>query len=48
MFEKKSIIKGTLPGSRKRGRPRTAWTRLKLEEAIGKVDNRSAWKTAIQ
>jgi len=37
----KSIIQKTLPGSRKRGRPRTAlidnvisWTGLKLEETI--------------
>jgi len=50
----RGIIKGTLPGSRKRGRPRTAWinnvttwTGLKLEEAIRKVDNRSARRTAI-
>jgi len=46
----KDITEGTLPGSRKRGRPRTvlidyyvtSWTGLKLEEAIQKADNRSA------
>jgi len=50
----KSIVVGTLPGNRKRRRPRTAWidnatswTGLKFEEAIRKVDNRSAWRTAI-
>jgi len=49
------IIEGTLPGGRKRGRPRTAWidnvtswTGLKLEEAIRKVDIRSACRMAIQ
>jgi len=50
----KGIIEGTLPGNRKKGRPRTAWignvtsrAGLKLKEAIWKVDNRSAWRTAI-
>jgi len=54
MRGEKGIIEGTLPGSKKRGRPRTvwinsvtSWTGLKLEEAIVKVDNRSAWRTAI-
>ena len=46
----KGIIEGTLPGNRKRGRPKTAWidnvtswTGLKLEDTIRKVDNRSVW-----
>jgi len=50
----KGIIEGTLPGNRKRRKPRTvwidnvtSWTRLKLEEAIRKVNNRPAWRTAI-
>ena len=41
----KGIIEGTLPGNRKRGRPKTAWidnvtswTGLKLEDTIRKVD----------
>jgi len=50
----KGIIEGTLPGNRKRGRPKTAWidnvtsrTGLKLEDIIRKVDNRSARRTTI-
>jgi len=46
----KSVIQGTLPGSRTRERPKTAWidnvtlwTGLKLEDAIRNVDNRSEW-----
>jgi len=42
----KGIIEGTLPGNRKRGRPKTAWidnvtswTGLKLEDTIRKVEN---------
>ena len=48
----KGITKGTFPGNRKRGSPKTAWidnvtswTGLKLEDTIRKVDNRSAWRT---
>jgi len=50
----KGIIGRTLPGNRKRGRPRTAcidnvtsWTGLKLEDIMQKVENRSAWRTTI-
>jgi len=50
----KCIIQETLPGNRKRGRPKTAWmdnvtswTGLKLEDAIRKVDNRSEWRTTV-
>jgi len=49
------ITEGTLPGNRKRGRPKTAWIDnvtswmgLKLEDInhiIHIVDNRSAWRT---
>ena len=51
----KGIIEGTLPGNRKRGRPKTAWidnvtswTGLKLKDTIRKVDNRSAWRTTTR
>jgi len=50
----KGIIDGTLTGNRKK-KPKTAWmdnitswTGLKLEQAIRKADNRSAWKTTIE
>ena len=50
----KGIMEGTLPGNRKRGRPKTAWidnvtswTGLKLEDTIRKVDNRSGSRTTI-
>ena len=52
--EKKIIIQGTLPGSRTRGRLKTAWidsvtswTGLKLEDAIRNVDDRSEWRKTI-
>jgi len=48
------IIQETLPGNRKRGKPKTtwmdnvtSWTGMKLEDAIRKVDNRSERKMMI-
>ena len=51
-LEKESeIMEGTMPGARRRGRPRTAWmdniktwTGLSVEESIRMIDDRDKWR----
>jgi len=47
----KEIMQGTMPGARRRGRPRTAWmdniktwTELPVEESIRTTEDRDKWK----
>jgi len=47
----KEIMQGTLPGARRRGRPRTAWmdniktwTGLSVEESIRMTEDRDKWR----
>jgi len=48
---KKEIMQGTMPGARRRGRPRTAWmdnintwTWLPVEESIRMTEDRDKWR----
>ena len=51
---KKEIMQGTMPGARRRGRPRTAWmdniktwTGLSLEESIRMTEDRDKWRKYV-
>jgi hypothetical protein len=48
----KEIMQGTMPGSRRRGRPRTswinniqAWTQIPTEQLLRRVEDRGKWRT---
>ena len=50
----KEIMQGTMPGARRRGRPRTAWmdnintwTGLSVEESIRMSENRDKWRKYV-
>jgi len=50
----KEIVQGTMPGARRRGRPRTAsmdniktWTGLPVEDSIRMTEDRDKWKTYV-
>ena len=50
----KEIMQGTLPGARRRGRPRTAWmdnikkwTGPSVEEAIRMTEDRDKWRKYV-
>jgi len=50
----KEIMQGTMPGARRRTRPRTAWmdniktwTRLPAEESITMTDKRDIWRKYV-
>jgi len=47
-------MQGTMPGARRRGRPRTAWidnikswTGLSVEESIRMTENRDKWRKYV-
>jgi len=51
----KEIMQGTMPGARRRGRPRTAWTDnikmqtvLSVEESIRMAEDRDKWRKYVQ
>ena len=51
---KKEIMQGTMPGARKRGRPRTAWvdniktwTGLSVEESVRMTEDRDKWRKYV-
>jgi len=53
-FLEKQIMQGTMPGARKRGRPRTAWmdniktwTVLLVEESIRMAEERDKWRKYV-
>jgi len=50
----KEIMQGTMPGARRRGRPRTAWmdnirtwTGLSVEESIRMTKDRDKWRKYV-
>ena len=50
----KEIMQGTMPGARRRGRPRTAWTDniktwtgLSMEESIRMTEDRDKWRKYV-
>jgi len=50
----KEIVQGTMPGARRRGRPRTAWmdniktwTGLSVEESIRITEDRDKWRMCV-
>jgi len=50
----KEIMQGTMPGARRRGRPRTAWmdniktwTELPVEESIRMTEDRDKWRKYV-
>ena len=50
----KEIMQGTMPGARRRGRPRTAWmdniktwTGLPMEESIRMTEDRDKWRKYV-
>jgi len=50
----KEIMKGTMPGARRRGSPRTAWmdniktwTGLSVEESIRMTEDRDKWRNYV-
>jgi len=50
----KEIMQGTMPGARRRGRPRTAWmdnmktlTGLPMEESIRMTEDRDEWRKYV-
>ena len=50
----KEIMQGTMPGARRRGRPRTAWmdniktwTRLSVEESVRMTEDRDTWRKYV-
>jgi len=50
----KEIMQGTMPGARRRGRPRTAWieniktwTGLPVEESIRMTEDRDKWRKYV-
>jgi len=47
-------MQGTVPGARRRGRPRTAWmdniktwTGLSVEESVRMIENRDKWRKYV-
>jgi len=53
-FLEKEIMQGTMPGARRRGRPRTAWmdniktwTGLSVEESIKMTEDRDKWRKYV-
>ena len=51
---KKEIMQGTVPGARRRGRPRTvwmdninAWTGFPVEESIRMTEDRDEWRKYV-
>ena len=51
----KEIMQGTMPGARRRGRPRTAWmdniktwTGLSVEESFRMTEDRDKWKKYVR
>jgi len=51
---KKEIMQGTIPGARRRGRPRTAWmyniktwTGLSMEESVRMTEDRDKWRKYV-
>jgi len=51
----KEIMQGTMPGARRRGRPRTAWmdniktwTGLSVEESIRMTEDRDKWRKYVR
>jgi len=51
---KKEIMQGTMPGARRRGRPRTAWvdniktwTGLPVEESVRMTEDRDKWRKYV-
>ena len=54
MNKEKEIMQGTMPGARRRGRPRTAWmdniktwTGLSVEESIRMTEDRDKWRKYV-
>ena len=52
---KKEIMRGIMPGARRRGRPRTAWmdniktwTGLSVEESLRMTEDRDNWRKYVQ
>ena len=50
----KEIMQGTMPGARRRGRPRTAWmdniktwTGLSMEESVRMTEDRDKWRKYV-
>ena len=50
----KEIIQGTMPGARRRGRPRTVWmdniktwTGLSVEESVRMTEDRDKWRKYV-
>jgi len=50
----KEIMQGTMPGARRRGRPRTAWmhniktwTGLSMEESVRMTEDRDKWRNYV-
>ena len=50
----KDIMQGTMPGARRRGRPRTAWidniktwTGLPVEESVRMTEDRDKWRKYV-
>jgi len=50
----KETMQGTMPGARRRGRPRTAWTdnintwtELPVKESIRMTENRDKWRKFV-
>jgi len=50
----KEIMQGTMPGARRRGRPRTAWmdniktwTGLSIEESVRMTEDRDKWRKYV-
>jgi len=50
----KEIMQGTMPGARRRGRPRTAWmdniktwTGLPVEESVRMTEDRDKWRKYV-
>ena len=53
-FLEKEIMQGTVPGARRRGRPRTAWmdnikawTGLSVEQSIRMTEDRDKWRKYV-
>ena len=53
-FLEKEIMQGTMPGARRRGRPRSAWmdniktwTGLPVEESIRMTEDRDKWRKYV-
>jgi len=51
----KEIMQGTMPGVRRRGRPRTtwidnikSWTRLSMEESVRMTEDRDKWRKYVR